>query len=210
MRHIFNTLDTTTPHPSCEGKLAAKAKNCGQLAKIVANTPGREADVKTAEESRKAAVGERDTTKAAFKTAKATALNLNLSIAPVEVTANTIEDILTKGQGKHKALKDYQASFNPPIIKSCLDALKIVISKQNELVEKEKNVKDKNEALKNAKELLVKNTSNIKRLTELIANHDKEMGGLNCGNANGCGDVPPSVNKRKSKKNKIEKRRRTT
>ena len=209
MRHIFNTLDTT-PDPSCAGKLADKAKYCGQLAKTVENTAGREAAVETAMADRDDAVGERDTAKAAFKTAKATALKFNPSIAPVEVTADTIEDILAQGQGKHKALKDYQASFNPPILKSCLDALKIVTSKANELAVKEKNVKEKNQALKEKKELLDKNTNNIKKLTESIAKQDKDMGGLNCGNADGCGDAPPSVNKRKSKKNKIEKRRRTT
>jgi hypothetical protein len=208
MRHIFNTLDTT-PDPSCAGKLADKAKYCGQLAKTVENTAGREADVETAMADRDAAVGERDTAKAEFKTAKDTALKLNPSIAPVEVTADTIEDILTHGQGKHKELKNYQAGFNPPIHKSCLDALIIVISKANELAVKVKNVKDKNKALKEKEELLTKNTNNIDRLTKLIAKQDKDMGGLNCGNADGCGDAPPSVNKRKSKKNKIEKRRRT-
>jgi len=202
MRQIFNTLETT-PDPSCPTKLAAKSRLCGVLAKMQENTPVREEAVKTARTEARTARTDRNTARTDRNTARDAALSLNPSIAPVYRTADTINTIQTQGQGSHKALKAYQAAFNPPILKSCLDALNIVITKTNELAVKEAALTKADGALVDAQASLEKNTKNIKDRTEAIATLDTSMVGLNC-NAPACIPNTLTGNKKKSKKRRTK------
>ena len=205
MRNIFDKLDVSTtpePDPSCTVKLANKAKYCAQLATMQLNTASREADVETARTNRNTARTDRNTARIERNTARDEALNLNQSIAPVAVTAEKIKKIKAQ-TNSHKALKSYQASFNPAINHKCLDALNTVISKTDALAKKEEALTKADEALYEAQRLLEKNTKNINDKTEAIANLDASMVGLNC-NAPDCTPNTLTGNKRKSKK------RRTT
>jgi hypothetical protein len=191
MRHIFNKLDTT-PHPSCTAKLEAKAQLCSELAVIQGKTADREAAVETAMANFDEAVDQRDKTKAENITAKDDAFQLNTSISPVKKTANRLEVILNKVRGRKRALAAFKESFIPILTDEVIDALKVVVAKMNELVEKEKAVTDKQTILKNKQDLLAQNTKNIESKTAEIAAADAGMTGLNCDNTDGCNVPPPS------------------